>query len=112
MEQGVKLGTFDLENGVTTILGIDLDDASGVILDVPLQIGTDFECFNLKVTQDAVRSGPLVNGQRYYFAVTAYSHNKDENAATTKIESPPQILSLFLNSRLWCALRHDGRCDD
>ena len=44
LEQGVKLGTFDLENGVTTILGIDLDDASGVILDVPLQIGTDFEC--------------------------------------------------------------------
>jgi hypothetical protein len=95
LDQGVKLGSFDLENGVTTILGIDLDDASGVILDVPLQIGTDFGVRrNLKITQDAVRGGPLVNGQRYYFAVTAYSHNKDENAATTTLESPPQIMSV------------------
>ena len=91
--QGRKLGTFDLENGVTTVLGIDLDDDSGVILDVPLQIGTDFGVKrNLKVAQDLLRGRPLVNGQRYYFAVTAYSHNKDENAATTTLESPPQIL--------------------
>ena len=93
LAQGRKLGTFDIENGVTTVLGIDLDDDSGVILDVPLQIGTDFGVRrNLKVTQDLLRGSPLVNGQRYYFAVTAYSHNKDENAATTTLESPPQIL--------------------
>ena len=92
-DQAVKLATYDLENGVTTVLGIDLDDDSGVILDKPLQIGSDFGVRrNVKVTQDLLKGRPLVNGQRYYFAVTAYSHNKDENAATTTLESPMQIL--------------------
>ena len=41
LAQGTRVGTYDLENGVATILGIDLDQESGVILDVPLQIGSD-----------------------------------------------------------------------
>ena len=93
LSQGVKVATFDIENGVTTILGIALDEESGVVLDVPLQIGTDFGVKrNIKITQDHVRSGPLVNGQRYYFAVTAYNRATAEGAATTTLESAPQTL--------------------
>ena len=85
------MATFDIENGVTTILGIALDEESGVVLDVPLQIGTDFGVKrNIKITQDHIRSGPLVNGQRYYFAVTAYNRATAEGAATTTLESAPR----------------------
>ncbi|MYB71291.1 MAG: T9SS type A sorting domain-containing protein [Gemmatimonadetes bacterium] len=93
LSQGVKVATFDIENGVTTILGIALDEESGVVLDVPLQVGIDFGIKrNTTITQDHIRSGPLVNGQRYYFAVTAYNRATDEGAATTTLESTPQNL--------------------
>jgi len=92
MSQAVKVTTYDKVNGVATILGIDLDEKSGVILDVPLQIGTDAGVKRfVKVTQDAVRGGPLVNGQEYYFAVTAYNRNTVEGAATTTLESSLQV---------------------
>ena len=93
LSQGVKVATFDIENGVTTILGIALDEESGVVLDVPLQVGIDFGVKrNTAITEDHIRGGPLVNGQRYYFAVTAYNRATDEGAATTTLESSPQNL--------------------
>ncbi|MBI2503344.1 MAG: T9SS type A sorting domain-containing protein [Candidatus Latescibacteria bacterium] len=93
LSQGRKLATYDLDNGVTTILGIDLDEVSGVVLDVPKQIGGDFGLRrSVKLTQDALRGTPLVNGQRYYFAVTAYNRNTSEGAAVTSLESAAQVL--------------------
>ena len=44
------------------------------------------------ITEDHIRSGPLVNGQRYYFAVTAYNRATAEGTATTTLESAPQGL--------------------
>ncbi len=92
LAQAAKIATYDLENGVATILGIRLDPQSGVILDVPLQVGSDAGVRRyVKLTRDALRGGPLVNGQRYYFAVTAYNRNTEEGAATTTLESPPIV---------------------
>jgi hypothetical protein len=91
--QGARLATYDLENGVASILGIDLDDESGVILEVPLQVGSDFGVRRRALlTRDALRGGPLVNGQEYYFAVTAYNRNTAEGAAVTTLESSPRTL--------------------
>lgn len=93
LNQGVRIATYDAENGVTTILGISLDDASGIVLDVPQQIGSDFGIKrNITVTRDFIRGGPLVNGQEYYFAVTAYNRATGEAAAVTTLESSPQLL--------------------
>ncbi|MDA0336653.1 MAG: hypothetical protein O2782_15935 [bacterium] len=93
VDQGILIGTFDLVNGITTILGISLDEDSGIILDVPQQIGIDVGVKrNLKLTADAVRGGPLVNGQEYYFAVTAYNRAESEGAAITTLESSAQLL--------------------
>ena len=93
LAQGTRLATYDLENGVASILGIALDDESGVILEVPLQVGSDFGVRRrVWVTHDALRGGPLVNGQEYYFAVTAYNRNTAEGAAVTTLESSPRTL--------------------
>ncbi|MDE2807764.1 MAG: T9SS type A sorting domain-containing protein [Gemmatimonadota bacterium] len=92
LSQGTRIATFDIANGVTTILGIALDEQSGVVLDVPLQIGNDSGLQRyITLTRDALRGGPLVNGQQYYFAVTAYSRaTSEETATTTTLESSPQ----------------------
>ena len=89
--QGTKVATFDLVNGVATVLGIALDDQSGVVLEVPLQVGSDSGLQRyIVLTHDALRGGPLVNGQQYYFAVTAYNRATSEEAATTTLESTPR----------------------
>ena len=93
LDQGERLSTFDVENGVKTILGRDFDDRSGLVVDVPLQVGSDFGVRrSVRLTQDVLRGGPLVNGQEYYFAVTAYNYNAAEDAAETTLESTPQTL--------------------
>ena len=93
LDQGTRLATYDLQNGVAAVLGIALDDESGVILEVPLQVGSDFGVRRRAwVTHDALRGGPLVNGQEYYFAVTAYNRNTAEGAAVTTLESSPRTL--------------------
>ena len=89
--QGTRVATFDLVNGVAAVLGIALDDQSGVVLDVPLQVGSDSGLQRyIVLTHDAFRGGPLVNGQQYYFAVTAYNRATSEEAATTTLESTPR----------------------
>ena len=93
LAQGTRLATYDLENGVASILGIALDDESGVILEVPLQVGSDLGVRRRAwMTHDALRGGPLVNGQEYYFAVTAYNRNTAEGAAVTTLESSPRTI--------------------
>ena len=76
LSQARKIATYDVVNGVTAILGDELDSESGLVLKRPLQIGRDsgLRWFST-IRRDALRGGPLVNGQAYHFAVSAYSYN-------------------------------------
>jgi photosystem II stability/assembly factor-like uncharacterized protein len=46
---------------------------------------------SLNITSDRIRNRPLVNGQKYYYAVTATFYNPDPAIANQRIESPPVI---------------------
>ncbi len=46
----------------------------------------------LQITTDGLRNRPLVNGQKYYFAVTARMFNPDPAIVQQRIESPVQLL--------------------
>ena len=95
LSQARKLATYDIDDGVTTILGAQLDEASGVTVRTPLQIGRDSGLrWVARITRDATRNTPLYNGQPYYFAVTAYSYNTDPQALTTTVESAPQSVTV------------------
>lgn len=75
---GKRLVTFDVPNGTATILQETFDENSGEVVRLPVQFGTDNGIKRyLSITNDELRSRPLVNGQRYYFAVTAYSFLPD-----------------------------------
>ena len=50
----------------------------------------------LEITNDALKGGtPLINGIRYYFAVTAYNFNPDPEATPNNLETPLQIITVI-----------------
>lgn len=96
-----KIAVFDVAgDGVTRITDQVFDPAIGVVTSKVVQLGTDSGIKRfLKVTGDAFNGGsPLVNGIRYYFAVTAYSYNPDPNAVPNNLENPLQVLTVIPHS--------------
>ena len=80
--EGRLLATFDLKNKFLTIIGKEFDPNSGQIVLLPQQLGNNTGIAHyFEVTENAFTGTPLVNGIKYYFAVTAYavlqSYDKD-----------------------------------
>jgi len=96
----VKLiATFDKADAIRTIVDNTFDPALGITVQIVRQIGTDSGIRRvLEITRDQIRSAPLVNGQRYYFAVTAYGYNPSDQALTHALESTPGVLTLIPRS--------------
>ena len=93
--QACKIATYDRINGITNILGLQLDDASGAVVNLPLQSGRDTGLRWVEhIDRDACRDSPLFNGQTYYFALTAYSYNTAPDALVQTLESVPQKIAL------------------
>jgi hypothetical protein len=91
----IKLATFDAVNEVTTVLSEVFDEVSGVIIQRPVQVGTNSgiqRTFTL--TQDAFRNRPISNDQNYYFAVTAYNATQDLEQTTRSFESAPLVITV------------------
>lgn len=80
--EGRLIATFDLKNQFLTIIGKEFDPNSGQIVLLPQQLGNNTGISHyLEVTENVFTGTPLVNGIKYYFAVTAYavlqSYDKD-----------------------------------
>ena len=97
--QAIKLATFDVVNQVTTILDDVFDEESGQILLKPTQLGKNSGIQRvLLITEDKIRGGALVNGQTYYFAVTAYNNNSSPDVAVHSLETPLGVISAVPHS--------------
>lgn len=95
LADGIRLATYDVEDGIAIIFDEFIDEKTGVILDLPAQFGTDGGIIRtIDITRDALIDRPLVNNQPYYFAVTAYAYNDDPTATPRQLESTPVILEL------------------
>lgn len=91
----IKLATFDLINETTTVLSEVFDVNSGVIVQRPVQVGTNSGLQRFfTITKDAFRDRPLANDQDYFFAVTAYNATTDLNQTNRALESPPVVLAV------------------
>ncbi len=87
----VPLATYDIVDDVKTILDITLDEATGELLEMPAQFGTDSGLNHfIEITYDEFYSRSLINNRKYYFAVTAYAYDPD--AAQRVIESPANAI--------------------
>jgi len=74
--EAVRIGTFDINNGVQTINGNVFVPEYGTTVNVPVQFGLDKGVKRqLLISMDYLTGGPLYVGSEYYFAVTAYNHN-------------------------------------
>lgn len=88
-----KLATYDLITDPSTISQDEFDEASGQVLVQPVQLGKNSGLTRyMYITKDEIRNKPLVNGQPYYFAVTAYNYNGDPALVTHSYESSPSIV--------------------
>ncbi len=82
-----RLATYDIVDGNTLILDKSFDPSTALILEGPVQYGTDSgleRMIDLKL--DALHGNSrLINDRTYYFAVTSYALNND--AAPKTVES-------------------------
>jgi len=88
----ILLGTYDLVNGIKVIADTVFDASTGLNMPVVLQRGTDNGIIrNIAFNSSKFTGGPLINGQTYYFGVTAYSYNANPPAAagTHSLEGSP-----------------------
>lgn len=101
IDQGVRIATYDIVDNVTVIVAPALDAKTGVIVTAPVEFGSDNGISrSIVLTRDYLKQTPLVNGQVYYYAVTAYSYNPQWNvtgsvfaAPFPSLESAPLILA-------------------
>jgi len=110
---GRRLATYDLVDGIGKIEGLQFDSQSGVVLTKVLQFGTDSgikRSFSFK--NDAFKSNlPIVNGTRYFLAVTSYAFNSDPNAVPNVLENPLAIIEIVPQSSD-PGVRYEGTAGD
>lgn len=100
VEEGVRLATFDIINDVAKIEDEFFDSKTGVIAQGVQQFGNESgiqRFFNIR--NDELKGGtPLINGIRYYYAVTAYGYNPDPTVPTKSLENPLSIITVMPHS--------------
>ncbi|MCX6120924.1 MAG: T9SS type A sorting domain-containing protein [Ignavibacteriales bacterium] len=88
LSEGVRLVTYDLADPMTVIYNNEVDPNSGYVVSVPKMFGSNNGIKRyLTITQDALRRRPLVNGQEYYFVVTAYGYDASFTSPFSYLES-------------------------
>lgn len=95
MGEAKRVATYDLNDGVLMIYDEVLDDKTGAISFMPVHFGSDSGIKRaIELTHDAITDRPMVNHQKYYFAVTAYAYNPDPEATPRQLESSPEIIEV------------------
>lgn len=100
VSQGKRLITYDVKDAIGNIEDREFDPNTGVVALRVKQFGINNGIQrSLTVTQDAVKGGtPLINGIKYYFAVTSYNFNPSPTAIPNNIENPIAIITVVPHS--------------
>ncbi len=76
LKNAVRLATYDVKDGITSIVKKYVDPFTGRILTGISQYATDSGIKRyIELNKDTLTGLPFINGTKYYFAVTAYSYN-------------------------------------
>jgi len=100
LADGKLLATFDVIDGVGKIIDYEFVASKGSVLPTVKQYGTDSGVQRwLRVMADAFNNGrPLVNGNPYYFAVTAYNYNPTPGAVPVTLETQSIVKTVIPHS--------------
>jgi len=97
--EGVRLATYDIIDGVGKIYDLVFDPATGSVVSLPVQFGNDVGIKRfISIKEDAINQVPLVNGNRYYLAVTAYNYNDEFGIVPNNLENPLRIYTVIPHS--------------
>ncbi len=97
--EGIRVATYDIIDGVGKIYDLVFDPTTGSVVELPVQFGNDVGIQRyISITQDAINQVPLVNGIRYYYAVTAYSYNDEFGIVPNNLENPLRIFTIIPHS--------------
>jgi len=93
-KSGAKLfATYDIKNGITTIMDDVFDANYGVNVNVPVASGTDSGLTqNITVNYDYINNSSLENNNEYYYGVSAYGYNAD--GIPKMLESSTSLVSV------------------
>ena len=98
--EALRVQTFDKINLIQTILNPSYNPEFGLVLDTPVGFGSDAgiqRYFN--IDWDYLNDQPLVYGQTYYYAVTAYNYLPDnEGSPFRSLESPFTPIAITFGS--------------
>lgn len=98
VDEGKRLATFDIVDGVLKISDQYFDANSGEVGEKVVEFGTDSGIKRTFTVATDIFSGnrPLVNGTPYFFAVTSYSYN--QNSIPHALENPVAIVTVIPQS--------------
>jgi hypothetical protein len=78
-----RIATYDLNDGIALIFDDVFDVNVGVVINEPVQFGSDFGLVHfIEISDDKWRATPLRNGTPYYFKVGAYSYDEIKTPKT------------------------------
>ncbi|NQT63663.1 MAG: hypothetical protein HQ556_11940 [Candidatus Marinimicrobia bacterium] len=85
------VATYDIENLITTILDKNFNPENGLILEAPVQFGNDTGIeILIDLQRDHVRGNiDLVNGRKYYYAVSSYAYSDTKAPKTVESSKRP-----------------------
>lgn len=97
LNEGVRIATFDVDNGVRGIVEDRFDNQTGYVISQVVQRGGDSGIRHfIQITRNYLSEQPsnsfLPNGREHYFAVTAYNFSPFAGTVQRTFESKPQIL--------------------
>ncbi len=99
ISEGIRIATYDVIDFIGRINDLVFDPTTGSVVTLPVQFGNDTGIKRfISVKQDAFTQRPLINGIKYYFAVTAYSYNPDPVAVPNNLENPINIITITPHS--------------
>ncbi|MFO7448127.1 MAG: hypothetical protein R6W90_17340, partial [Ignavibacteriaceae bacterium] len=89
IDEGVRIATYDIVDEVKVIKQSVVDPVSGETVEEIAQYGSDsgIERF-ISIKRDFIKNKVLINGTRYYYAVTSYAYNPDPLAVPSSLENP------------------------
>ncbi len=91
-----RIHTFDVIDNVAVIFDDQFDMETGVVINKPVQFGSDSGLSRrVIIRDDVIRGGSLVNGRPYYFAVTAYALGADQEPGLKTLENRPEGITLI-----------------
>lgn len=91
-----RIHTWDVVDNVAIVFDDQFDLETGVVINRPVQFGSDSGLNRrIVIRDDHIRGGGLVNGKPYYYAVTAYSFGADQEPGLRTLENRPQAITVI-----------------